>query len=311
MAKISIVVPAFNAEKYLSQCVDSIRQQTFKDFELWIIDDGSIDDTGKIAEEYSRIDCRINFKRQENKGVSSARNYGLDCCSGEFVCFVDSDDLLEPTYLQDLYTAIGEDQDSSVCGFSYFGCPEEQIIAVIPAKSTLSLEESIIDFYDLNKKEKQRYLWNRLLRRSLIERFHIRFDEDIFLKEDGLFLIRFLCSSGKNVSGVNKDLYHYRQNAESIMGTVKQKFNKKQLSNIIAHKRILEILRQHQSSEKVLNLAMQSAEISCSWVIGSMKRTHSHNVSARLWIEIQMLATLKVKEYFRWHFGQLLSRIVG
>lgn len=309
MAKISIIVPAYNVEQYLAQCLDSIIAQSFNNFELWLIDDGSTDQTARIGKEYAAKDSRIFYYFKKNEGVSSARNKGLECCTGEFVCFVDADDLLEPTYLEDLYSAIKEDHDSSVCGFIYFDCPEILIRTEIPQNKTANLEECILDFYDIKKKERQRYLWNRMLRRSIIEQYNIRFDEDIYFKEDGLFLIRFLCSSGKNVAGVNKILYRYRQNPNSAMGSLNKRFNKKLLTNIIAHKRILSVLKKYQLSSIVVKNAINTAEISCCWVLSTMNHTHFHSFRTRLWIEYQMLGTLCFNEYFRWRLERLFSKI--
>lgn len=95
MPKISIIVPVYNVEKYLRKCIDSILNQTFKDFELILIDDGSTDESGKICDEYNLKDNRIKVIHKENGGLSSARNAGLDIAQGEYIGFVDSDDWIE------------------------------------------------------------------------------------------------------------------------------------------------------------------------------------------------------------------------
>ena len=92
---ISIIVPIYNVEKYLSRCVDSILNQTFTDFELILVDDGSTDNSGKICDEYAEKDCRIKVIHKDNWGVSSARNVGLENSVGEYIMFCDSDDFVE------------------------------------------------------------------------------------------------------------------------------------------------------------------------------------------------------------------------
>ena len=100
---ISVIVPVYNAEKYLHRCIDSILAQTFTDFELLLIDDGSKDNSGKIFDEYVDMDSRVRVLHKENGGVSSARNMGLDHARGEWITFVDSDDWIEPTMYELMY----------------------------------------------------------------------------------------------------------------------------------------------------------------------------------------------------------------
>lgn len=104
--KISVIVPVYNAEKYLQCCVDSILAQTFTDFELLLIDDGSRDRSGEICDEYARKDVRVKVFHKENGGASAARNLGLDHANGYYVAFVDSDDYLSAEYLHSFYNII-------------------------------------------------------------------------------------------------------------------------------------------------------------------------------------------------------------
>lgn len=106
MPEISVIVPVYNVEKYLRVCIDSILKQTFGDFELILIDDGSTDKCGLICDEYEQMDRRIRLIHQENGGLSAARNTGLDLMSGEYVTFIDSDDIVSEAYLEILYSGI-------------------------------------------------------------------------------------------------------------------------------------------------------------------------------------------------------------
>ena len=127
---ISIIVPVYNAEKYLHRCVDSILAQTFTDFELLLINDGSKDNSGKICDEYAAKDPRVRVFHKENGGVSSARNMGLDNAKGEWVTFVDSDDwLVHNIYEKMLHKLVEENADLCLCdinmywgGESFGGC---------------------------------------------------------------------------------------------------------------------------------------------------------------------------------------------
>lgn len=101
MTKISVIVPVYKVEKYVGECINSILAQTFKDFELILVDDGSPDKSGEICDSYAKKDNRIKVFHKKNGGVSSARNFGIDKAVGEWLCFIDSDDTILPTYLED------------------------------------------------------------------------------------------------------------------------------------------------------------------------------------------------------------------
>ena len=103
MRKVSVIVPVFNAEKTLHRCVDSILTQTYSNFELILIDDGSQDQSGSICDDYAKIDERVTVVHKENGGPSSSRNKGLNICSGDYVCFVDADDRVEEGYIESFF----------------------------------------------------------------------------------------------------------------------------------------------------------------------------------------------------------------
>ena len=116
--KISIIVPVYKAENYLHRCVDSILTQTFSDFEVLLIDDGSPDKSGYICDEYARKDSRVRVFHKENGGVSSARQCGIDNAYGEYTIHADPDDWVEPTMLEELYAkAMDEDADMVICDY--------------------------------------------------------------------------------------------------------------------------------------------------------------------------------------------------
>ena len=118
--KISVIVPVYKAERYLSACIDSILAQTFTDFELLLIDDGSPDASGQICDEYAARDRRIVVIHKDNGGLSDARNAGLDICKGEYISFVDSDDWINDKFIQNLYSSIKKnDADIAVASCKY------------------------------------------------------------------------------------------------------------------------------------------------------------------------------------------------
>ena len=117
--KISIIVPVYKVEQYLPKCIDSILSQTFTDFEVLLINDGSPDNSGKICDEYALNDSRIKVFHKENGGVSSARNFGIDNARGEWITFIDSDDYIQSGYIEGLYAPIAQGE---VVDFVHGGC---------------------------------------------------------------------------------------------------------------------------------------------------------------------------------------------
>lgn len=114
---VSIVIPIYNAEKFLKKCVSSVLEQSYKDFELILIDDGSSDNSSVICSEFAECDSRVIFIHQNNSGVSSARNCGLEAAKGEFIAFVDSDDYVEKDWLKLQINAMtANNADVAVCG---------------------------------------------------------------------------------------------------------------------------------------------------------------------------------------------------
>ena len=112
MVSVSVIVPVYNAERYLERCVNSIFAQTFMDYELILVDDGSTDDSGKMCDDYARSNPQVSVFHQTNQGVSAARQAGLDAATGEYVIFADPDDWVEPTMLEELFeVAINNDAD--------------------------------------------------------------------------------------------------------------------------------------------------------------------------------------------------------
>ncbi len=195
--KISVIVPVYNAEKYLHRCVDSILAQTFKDFELLLIDDGSKDRSGEICDEYAQKDERVKVWHKENGGVSSARNVGLDNARGEWLTFSDSDDWLEPNAFA-YYDEMTRKHpfDYLYCGYYLNDVPE------------LPDGEGIFGVRDFLCKNECDKLWYGFYSMNIIEKYKIRFNENITLAEDKLFNYLFLRSC-RQVYCARTVFYHY------------------------------------------------------------------------------------------------------
>lgn len=205
---ISIIVPVYNIEKYLHRCIDSILAQSFSDFEVLLIDDGSTDSSGIICDEYSQKDNRVKVFHKENGGVSSARNIGLKNANGKWITFIDSDDVIENDYINNIIK-VNDGIDLVITGYKQKKGDiietveySEQIICVNEFLSQI-LNTSIYliscIFY---------HPWRKLYKRSIIDNNRIEFDEDLFYGEDTVFIIKYLYFV-KNIQIKNCTSYIY------------------------------------------------------------------------------------------------------
>lgn len=190
MAKISVIVPVYKAEKYLHRCVDSILSQTLRDFELILVDDGSPDGSGAICDSYAAKDDRVRVIHQENRGASAARNAGLDAATGEYIAFCDSDDMVSPKWLEHLMerAAPGVRPVSTFCGKAEdLGCERglpEIGTEVHPSR----------DFYLMGRHGLTGYLWNSLFDTGIIRKHGLRLrvqHEKGDYNEDLLFCLQY------------------------------------------------------------------------------------------------------------------------
>ena len=190
--KISIIVPVYNVEQYLPKCIESILGQTFTDFELLLIDDGTPDQSGIICDEYAKKDTRISVFHKKNGGVSSARNLGLDEARGEWVAFVDSDDFVGEKYLEDLYAGIIKDKIGFVMqGLSI--CDETGKVFNLKEfeRGIIELNQFDLVFaeYDIIKCG---FPVSKLYQLEIIRNNNVCFVEQIHMGEDMIFMLEYL-----------------------------------------------------------------------------------------------------------------------
>lgn len=305
--KFSIIIPVYNVAPCLRECLDSVLSQTIENLEVLAVDDGSTDGSGKIIDEYAVNDQRIIVLHKGNAGVSSARNAGIDLAHGEYLCFVDGDDIVSPTYLQDLYEAMG-DADSSMGGFKTFGLPDKLGRFVIPeARKVDTLEENLFRFYNIQNTLALRYLWNRMFKASIIRNRRIRFREDIYYKEDGLFVIQYLCQSNGVVGVTDSVIYNYRRTPNGAIGSVMYAFDEKLLTNLTAHVLILQELREKEISNKTLSIAICQAQSVANWLLSLQKYNKKSELHCILKIEQTMKNLLGWVAYLKWRLHSVVK----
>lgn len=207
--KVSIVVPVYKAEKFLHSCVDSILSQTFKDFELLLVDDGSPDGSGAICDEYAKSDSRVRVFHIPNSGANRAREWGVSHAGdSEYITFVDSDDSLPSTALQDLYALTDEKYDIIVG--SYDRNPKRYADSEI---DKLDFAKGIFR-YDIASSP-----YAKLFRRELFDNNTFNLPRDFVMGEDFIMNLRLAFSCEKKIRITPTVVYHYNDNAGGIMNT--------------------------------------------------------------------------------------------
>lgn len=230
----SVIVPVYNVEKYLNECLKSLEGQTFKDFELILVDDGSTDNSGEICDYYAGKDPKIRVIHNENMGVSLARNAGLAVAKGEYVCFVDSDDYLEADYLENFARAINEHHPDLVCCNCYMGSDVHKYPYFEDKHfSKDEIREKIYPFVISNARYEYfpPTFWGKAFKKELfaknICKYKIKIGEDtatippIVIKCSSMYLI-------------SKPLYHYRILEDSAINRKKPR-DYNDVINVHAH----------------------------------------------------------------------------
>lgn len=227
---VSIIIPVYNVEKYLHQCVDSVIAQTFTNFEVLLIDDGSTDASREICDKYVRKDKRIRVFHKRNGGVSSARNLGLEKALGKWVSFVDADDWIEKDMVDNLISFCKSEADTILCSARSVRPNGEQ--------NLFNLDNRFFDSVDSFLAQSYHHwaVWGYLLSVSIIRNNKIHFEEQISMSEDCLFLIKYF-SYAHSFHTLKKELYNYRINDTSCCNSPIT--FKKAYSHLLAAKGIL------------------------------------------------------------------------
>lgn len=274
MPKISIIIPIYNVEKYLEECLSSVQNQTYQDFEAIMVDDGSQDGSASICKKYAASDSRFVYIHKGNGGVSSARNRGLDVSRGEYLCFVDSDDQLAPAYIETMLSQFG-DKDTSLVFCSYDSNGRKDII---------SGEEAMLDRHDVanymfleNKYGYQGFVWNKMFVAAVVRDNDIRFDEAASFNEDRLFGMTYVCCMKGCAHFVPVPLYHYLIHDESVVSSSRRTFNPKICSDFETSVKMLSMLQRSGFPRRTINLARDRILDSYDFIRHNMRDTNYAN----------------------------------
>lgn len=213
---VSIIIPIYNAEEHLYECLSSIKKQDFQNFELLLIDDGSVDKSKDIVNIFLNNDGRFHYFYQDNQGVSVARNYGLSVSNGDYIIFVDADDVCKPNFFKELVQLMEKKYDLVACGYKIFSNENEFREEKIPVlKGEISQVQCLNSIFV--DKGVYSYPWNKIYRKEIIDKFNISFDKEILYGEDMLFLLTYIINS-QSFFLTDSCEYEYRRHAKSITG---------------------------------------------------------------------------------------------
>lgn len=244
---ISAIVPVYNVENYLKQCLESIINQTYQHLEIILIDDGSLDNSGKICDEFASRDARIKVFHKKNEGVSSARNTGIENASGKWIAFIDSDDWIEKEYFETMMNyAKSEDASVVLCAYNKIWGNEVEKINVNSEKKEYNANEYLIK--TLNPQTGFGFCHMKLIKKECIG--DLRFNQNLVVGEDALFNIQ-LSKNIKKAFFCDSEIYNYRNNSNSVVKRYDQNYANKYLKSMKVNKDYL--LKNYKETEILQN----------------------------------------------------------
>lgn len=253
---ISVVVPIFNVEKYLAECIESILNQTYTKFELILVNDGSTDNSLEICNQYSKKDNRIKIVNKKNGGLSDARNAGIDIAKGEYIIFIDSDDFINKNMFKIMFDiAKSKNADIVQCSYKEFYNKEDindsSIINNEFELKELTPIEALYGFYDEKKSGLTTVAWNKLYKTKLFEGIRYPYGK---IHEDVFTTYKLIFKANKIVC-TETPLYYYRQRENSITTS---KYNKNRLVILEAVKERTNFMKNVVKSEELYNLGLKN-----------------------------------------------------
>ena len=250
MPLISIIVPVYNIEKYVGNCLESICRQTYTNLEIIVVNDGSTDSSEDIIRQWQKKDKRIVVVNQQNQGVSAARNTGLDYANGDYIGFVDSDDYIHPNMYTEMYQlARKSDCTMVMCAYSAVNPDGEFMVQKIAdPESQIYSEESFLDSMLDNIRNHQTFVcsWNKLYKKNLFDDLRYPVGK---LHEDN-WIIHILVYKAERIAFTDHVLYYYRQSSNSIM---RSGFSIKRFDDFDAQMNRISFLESRKASRELIN----------------------------------------------------------
>ncbi len=255
---VSVIIPVYNVEKYIEKCLTTIKEQTFKDFEALIINDGTPDNSMKIAEKFVAEDERFIIYNKPNGGLSDARNYGLERAKGEFVVFIDSDDYVDKDYLKVLYNGCKDNNaDMAYCRFKHhYPRAGIDVFSLNPRKGVYERDKALNMLIRDNLMHS--YSWNKMYRRTLFTDNNIRYPKMYF--EDVATSIRLLFNANR-IAVSDKYLYFYVRHPGSIMSTMNAKKIDDLILSVLINRNYIQFHGEYEKFEKPLKAVAKKMQL--------------------------------------------------
>lgn len=312
--KVSIIVPVYNVEQYLPSCIDSILSQSYYDFELILVDDGSTDGSGVVCDTYAQKDGRIRVFHKKNGGASSARNVGIVNVTGEWLCFVDADDELLPNGLKVMVEGISDGINMVMAGYKIYDEKGSLVYSIKEEKSCLKDKESTAkEMYAPSDFWYQGYIWGKLLKVLEIKKHNILFFEDVYFNEDRLFLTQFICETECRAFYTTIPVYKYFERLGSAMMSLKKSFNPKFVTDLEAQIRMRQLVRDCCDEKILRDLADYETFKSYQRIVGMMKEFEYKDDSLRLVIRRKLVDAIGVKAYafceMKWNMHRAANKL--
>ncbi len=235
---VSVIIPVYNVEQYIEECLESIINQTYTVLDIIIINNGSSDLSGNICQKYANMDERVHYIVQENKGVSAARNMGLKFSKGQYVCFCDADDIYELNYVETMLATMKEVRvDLVICGYNLIVGKEKRNYSNIGDSQYLD-QESLLENIFLNNNIGG-FVWNKLFKRDLLN--GVYFEENYQICEDTDFVFRYL-ENCKKTYVTTQRLYNYRSRCGSAVNNMSNLFDEdNQLKYAVVYEKLMKL----------------------------------------------------------------------
>ncbi|WP_271424744.1 glycosyltransferase family 2 protein [Aequorivita sinensis] len=299
--KISIVIPIYNVEKYLKRCLDSVKNQTYNNFEVILVNDGTTDLSASIAEDFVRVDDRFKLIHQENKGLSGARNTGLKEAKGDYVFYLDSDDILVDTALELLVNAAVKYQADVVQGNFYYDYPEYLLLNQQQQKEIEVYNKKEAMSALLEHKTVLNFAWGKLIKRELAQKHTFpvgKFYEDTFWK------YKIIHDLEKYVA-LKQPILYYLQRGSAISGA----FSIRNIDQLEGELQRLEFLKKHYPKQfEILALKLLNHKVQHHYSLLSTLTDKEQKLYKERLEDIE--ATFRLKEKFPNNSSGLIKKII-
>lgn len=279
---VSIIIPIYNVEKYLHKCIDSVLNQTYKNLEIILVDDGSLDNCPKICDEYAKKDSRIKVIHKKNGGISDTRNNGIEASTGKYISFVDGDDYIDEHMIEELCKNIKEtNADISVC--SYYKVYNQKLEELKLHKSNHTIT-GIDKYHTIYNKYSSvmKAPWNKLYKKEVFK--EIRYPKGIIM-EDSYVLTDILQTVDK-ISYIEKPLYYYVQREDSIMHS----FNLKRLDSLLHYEKKIKFCLENNFYDILPQVKLQYIKSLTNSLIPGLYSINEYEKTKELLLKSKMLA---------------------